>query len=153
MDTLQRLHQLLDERGSSEYRLAKNCGLSNSTIANIYHRNTIPSISTLEAICTSFGISLSQFFAEGEMVELTPELKELFDNWVNLTPQQKDAVLQTMRATNHDQTRYRGSLCRLPLFSSAIVLLNDKTSCFRPCSTVFPSCLCYIIVKLSDKYR
>ena len=97
MDTLQRLHQLLDERGWSEYRLAKNCGLSNSTIANIYHRNTIPSISTLEAICTSFGISLSQFFAEGEMVEL-------FDNWVNLTPQQKDAVLQTMRAMNHDQT-------------------------------------------------
>ena len=91
MDTLQRLHQLLDERGWSEYRLAKNCGLSNSTIA-------------LEAICTSFGISLSQFFAEGEMVELTPELKELFDNWVNLTPQQKDAVLQTMRAMNHDQT-------------------------------------------------
>ena len=79
MDTLQRLHQLLDERGWSEYRLAKNCGLSNSTIANIYHRNTIPSISTLEAICTSFSISLSQFFAEGEMVELTPELKELFD--------------------------------------------------------------------------
>ena len=64
----------------------------------------IPSISTLEAICTSFDISLSQFFAEGEMVELTPELKELFDNWVNLTPQQKDAVLQTMRAMNHDQT-------------------------------------------------
>lgn len=73
-------------------------------LQNIYHRNTIPSISTLEAICTSFGISLSQFFAEGEMVELTPELKELFDNWVNLTPQQKDAVLQTMRAMNHDQT-------------------------------------------------
>ena len=104
MDTLQRLHQLLDERGWSEYRLAKNCGLSISTIANIYHRNTIPSISTLEAICASFGISLSQFFAEGEMVELTPELKELFDNWVNLTPQQKDAVLQTMCAMNHDQT-------------------------------------------------
>ena len=35
MNTLQRLHQLLDERGWSEYRLAKNCGLSNSTIANI----------------------------------------------------------------------------------------------------------------------
>ena len=73
MDTLQRLHQLLDERGWSEYRLAKNCGLSNSTIANIYHRNTVPSITTLEAICAGFGISLSQFFAEGEMVELTPE--------------------------------------------------------------------------------
>ena len=47
MDTLQRLHQLLDERGWSEYRLAKNCGLSNSTIAIIYHLNTVPSITTL----------------------------------------------------------------------------------------------------------
>lgn len=98
MDTLQRLHQLLDERGWSEYRLAKNCGLSNSTIANIYHRNTVPSITTLEAICAGFGISLSQFFAEGEMVELTPELKELFDSWVDLTLPQKAAILQTIKA-------------------------------------------------------
>ena len=102
MDTLQRLHQLLDERGWSEYRLAKNCGLSNSTIANIYHRNTVPSITTLEAICAGFGISLSQFFAEGEMVELTPELKELFDSWVDLTLPQKAAILQTIKAMRHN---------------------------------------------------
>ena len=102
MDTLQRLHQLLDERGWSEYRLAKNCGLSNSTIANIYHRNTVPSITTLEAICAGFGITLSQFFAEGEMVELTPELKELFDSGVALTLPQKAAILQTMKAMHHN---------------------------------------------------
>lgn len=102
MDTLQRLHQLLDERGWSEYRLARNCGLSNSTIANIYHRNTVPSITTLEAICAGFGISLSQFFAEGEMVELTPELKELFDSWVDLTLPQKAAILQTIKAMRHN---------------------------------------------------
>ena len=102
MDTLQRLHQLLDERGWSEYRLAKNCGLSNSTIANIYHRNTVPSITTLEAICAGFGITLSQFFAEGEMVELTPDLKELFDSWVDLTLPQKAAILQTMKAMHHN---------------------------------------------------
>ena len=102
IDTLQRLHQLLDERGWSEYRLAKNCGLSNSTIANIYHRNTVPSITTLEAICAGFGITLSQFFAEGEMVELTPELKELFDSWVDLTLPQKAAILQTMKAMHHN---------------------------------------------------
>ena len=27
------------------------------------------------------------------MVELTPELKELFDNWVNLTPEQMQKLL------------------------------------------------------------
>ena len=78
MDTQERLRQLLKERGWSEYRLAKNSGLSESTIANIYRRNTVPSIATLEMICKGFGITLSQFFAEGEMVEMTPELKALF---------------------------------------------------------------------------
>ena len=68
MDTNDRLRRLLDERGWTEYRLAKQCGLSLSTIANIYRRNTVPSVATLEVICKGFGITLSQFFAEGEMV-------------------------------------------------------------------------------------
>ena len=100
MDALQRLTQLMDERGWSAYRLAKNCGLSESTLANVFKRNTVPTITTLERICDGFGITLSQFFAEGEMVELTPELKELFDNWVNLTAEQKKAANQMLRAMN-----------------------------------------------------
>lgn len=100
MDALQRLTQLMDERGWSVYRLAKNCGLSESTLANVFKRNTVPTITTLERICDGFGITLSQFFAEGEMVELTPELKELFDNWVNLTAEQKKAANQMLRAMN-----------------------------------------------------
>ena len=100
MDVLHRLNQLLDERGWSVYRLAKSCGLSESTLANVFRRNTVPSITTLERICDGFGITLSQFFADSEMVELTPELKELFDNWVNLTVEQKKAANQMLRAMN-----------------------------------------------------
>ena len=51
-------------------------------------------------MCAAFGISLAQFFADQDMVELTPELKELFDNWVSLTPEQKQAALQMIRAMN-----------------------------------------------------
>lgn len=98
MDTHQRLRQLLHERGWTEYRLSKECGLSESTLANIFRRNTLPSIGTLEAICKGFGITLSQFFAEGDMAEITPEVKELFESWVCLTAEQKTAVLQMMRA-------------------------------------------------------
>ena len=100
MDALERLTRLMNERGWSVYRLAKNCGLSESTLANVFKRNTVPTITTLERICDGFGITLSQFFAEGEMVELTPELKELFDNWVNLTAEQKKAANQMLRAMN-----------------------------------------------------
>lgn len=97
MDTLPRLRQLLQERGWTEYRLSKECGLAQSTIGNIFRRNTVPSISTLETICDAFGITLAQFFSEGDMVALTPELKEIFDCWVSLSPSQKTALLQMVR--------------------------------------------------------
>ncbi len=102
MDTHERLRQLLKERGWTEYRLSKNCGLSESTIANIFRRNTVPSIATLETICDGFGITMSQFFAEGEMVELSPDLKELFECWFCLTPNQKAAALQMLKAMNRN---------------------------------------------------
>ncbi len=60
-------------------------------------------IPTLEAVCHAFGITLAQFFAEGEMVEMSPELKELFEGWVSLTPDQKDAVLHVVKAFANPQ--------------------------------------------------
>jgi len=103
MDVLERLQTLLDARGWTMYHLSKKSGLSESTIANIYRRNAVPSIVTLEYICKGFGITLSQFFAEGEMVELTPELSKVFENWRTLTPEQKEAMLTMMEAFNHDK--------------------------------------------------
>ena len=100
MDTHKRLQTLLDERGWSKYRLSKECGLSESTLANIFCRNTEPSIVTLEAICRGFGITLSQFFAEGEMVEITSELQDVFENWMLMTPEQKSTLLQLMHLIN-----------------------------------------------------
>ena len=100
MDTHKRLQQLLQERGWTEYKLSKACGLSQSTIGNIFRRNTGPSIATSETICQGFGITLSQFFSDHEMVELTPETKALFDAWIFLTPKQKAAVLEMLRVMN-----------------------------------------------------
>jgi len=100
MDTHSKLRQLLAERHWSKYRLSKASGLSESTIANIFKRNTDPTITTLEAVCKGFGITLSQFFAEDEMVELSPELKDLFDSWMPLALEQKNAVLQVIKTMN-----------------------------------------------------
>ena len=98
-----RLKQLLKDRGWTEYKLSKECGLAQSTIGNIFRRNVSPSLDTLATICGAFGITLSQFFAEGEVIELTPELKEVFENWVSLTQTQKTAALQMLKAMNHGQ--------------------------------------------------
>lgn len=98
MDTNERLRKILDERGWTYYKLSKSSGLSESTVTNIFKRNTVPSIPTLELICKGFGITLSQFFADGDMIELTPDLKQIFDGWSNLTPKQKQAVMQMIDA-------------------------------------------------------
>lgn len=103
MDTHERLRQLLNDRGWTEYKLSKESGLAQATIGNIFRRNTVPSITTLETICKGFGITLSQFFAENEMAELTPELKNLFNNWVNLTAEQKKAVENLLNVMNNKE--------------------------------------------------
>ena len=95
MDAKQRIRELMAERKWSEYRLAIASGLSQSTIANIFNRNTTPSVSTLESICTGFGITLAQFFAEGSMVELSREQQKMFEDWCSLSSEQK-AVLQQL---------------------------------------------------------
>ena len=62
MDPILRLRELMNSRGWSEYRLAKESKLSMSTISNIFHRGSIPSIPTLETLCNTFGISLGAAF-------------------------------------------------------------------------------------------
>lgn len=98
MDVLARMRQLLDERGWTEYRLSKECGLAQSTIGNIYRRNTVPSLATLETVCKGFGITMAQFFAENDLMELTPEMKELNEVWMGFTLEQREAMLQMMKA-------------------------------------------------------
>ena len=79
MDVIKRIDELMKERNWSNYKLAAESGLSSSTIANIYRRNTTPSISTLEAICSAFGITLAQFFTEDSYtVQLNSEQRDLF---------------------------------------------------------------------------
>ena len=97
MEILERLKELQRQRGWSDYKIAKEAGLSPNTVSNIYRRNNIPSMTTLELLCKAFGITMAQFFAEGEMVELTPELRELFDKWTALTNEQKKALWQIIK--------------------------------------------------------
>ena len=97
MDIMQRLRELQQRYGWSDYRIAKEAGLSPNTVSNIYRRGNTPSMVTLEALCKAFGNTMAQFFAEDELVELTPELRELFDRWTALTDEQKAALWQIIK--------------------------------------------------------
>ena len=97
MRALERVQQLIDERHWTPYRLSKESGLPQSTVTNLFNRNYDPSITTLEAICGGLGITMSQFFAEGELVELTPEQKQFFNDWAVLSPEDKLLVEQLVK--------------------------------------------------------
>lgn len=97
MDAQKRIKQLMEERGWTDYRLAKEANLSHSTIANIFNRNNAPTLPTLEAVCAAFGITLAQFFSVGEAGgSLTEEQQALFAKWSTLTDEQKKILLDLM---------------------------------------------------------
>ena len=55
-----------EERGWTEYQLAERSGLPQSTISSWYRKNMVPTITSLEKICTAFDITMSQLFADGD---------------------------------------------------------------------------------------
>lgn len=97
MDITKRLRELQERHGWTDYKIAKEAGLSPNTVSNVYRRGNTPSLVTLEALCKAFNITMGQFFAEGEMIEITPELRELFDRWSVLTDEQKSALWQIIK--------------------------------------------------------
>ena len=93
MDAKTRIKELMDERGWTIYELSKRSGLAQTTISNMWKRNTEPTIPSLRAICNGFGITLAQFFAEGNLVELTSEQQEFFMHWAALSAEQKEMLM------------------------------------------------------------
>ena len=93
MDTKNRIKELMDERGWTIYELSKRSGLAQTTISNMWKRNTEPTIPSLRALCNGFGITLSQFFAEDEEVlDLTKDQEELLKDWNLMDSRQQELV-------------------------------------------------------------
>ena len=101
MDVKLRLQQLMNERGWTMYRLAKEAGVPMSTVRNMFKRNTDPSISTLEAICSSMGITLSQFFDIDNNMGLSQDQHTMLREWNMLDDPQKKLVQDLVESLNH----------------------------------------------------
>lgn len=93
MDVIEKLNRLRLERNMSVYRLAELSGINQSTLANTFSRGTIPSLKNLELICETLGLSLSQFFSDGEApIPLTQSETKLIKNYRKLPEELKQAV-------------------------------------------------------------
>lgn len=98
-DVLKRIQKEKQKRGWTEYALAKNSELSQSTISTWYRKDLEPSLASLEKVCNGLGITLSQFFASDEYASgLSQEQTELLNTWEKLSPDQRDALLRLIRS-------------------------------------------------------
>ena len=99
MTIIEKIDKLRIERGWSVNNLAMEAMLTQSTLNNLYMRNTEPKISTLRAICNAFGITLAEFFTDEEFTEKQENNeKELSDRFSKLTDTQKKAFMSMLRS-------------------------------------------------------
>lgn len=89
-EIIQRIQALCKARSWTFYRLAKESGITYSTLCTMIHKGNCPSIPTLTKICNGFGITLAQFFdQENDSTLLTPEQKAHLAKWCSLNAENR----------------------------------------------------------------
>jgi transcriptional regulator with XRE-family HTH domain len=99
MDVLKRIDEIMKKQHLNDYQLAKISGLSASTLSNMRKRNTVPSVATLEYICESLKMTLSQFFADEttEMYPVTPDQRDFLDYYILLSKEQQELLFEVAK--------------------------------------------------------
>lgn len=93
MDMLERIKKLQQEKNLSNYQLATEADVPQSTINNMFIRGTMPTMSTFFAICNALNMTPSQFFNENEtQVILSEEETELVESYRQLTKKNRNAI-------------------------------------------------------------
>lgn len=98
VDILEKIEKLRKDRGWSVYKLAEESGVTQSTIANMFSRGTMPSIATLQQLCNAFGISMADFF--GGNSGLSIEEEKILSGYRQLNADSKkiiDTLFQTLK--------------------------------------------------------
>ena len=98
-DVLSKIQLERQKRGWTEYTLAKNSELSQSTISSWFRKDMEPSLASLERICRGLGITLSQFFSSDEIADgLSREQVDIIEAWEKLSPKQRESLLLLLKS-------------------------------------------------------
>ena len=95
MTIVQRIQQLTEDKNWSDYRLAREANLSQSTISNLLSRGSYPSLYTLENICSALGMSLTSFFigCEVDDADTVRDLEQVIDSLMTMESPDRKRVL------------------------------------------------------------
>lgn len=93
MDILEHIKDLQKEKKLSNYQLAAEAEVPQSTINNMFKRGTMPTMSTFFAICKALSITPSQFFNENaKSLILSGEETRIVQQYRKLSTKNKKIV-------------------------------------------------------------
>lgn len=98
MHIIEKIRAQMKIRGWSEYRLAQEAHLPQSTINTLFRKNNNPSLFTLECICHAFHMTLSEFFKEDS--ETNDEETHVLELWRGLADDEKQIFLSLLKTLN-----------------------------------------------------
>jgi len=75
----ERILEILKEKNMTQYKLAKNAGMSYSSVNTIIRRTKSQRLETLRQICKGLGVSISYFIRETDNSEKTYDEMESYD--------------------------------------------------------------------------
>ena len=85
-------------KGWTEYQLAEESNLPQSTISSWYRKDLYPTIQTIKKICDAFGISLSQIFDDNSS---TPKLNDneikYIETFRHLSKRQQEKLIEFLK--------------------------------------------------------
>lgn len=103
-DVIQRIKELCEARSWSYYRLAKEADIPYSTLSTMLRKTNVPSVPTIEKLCTGFGISLSQFFLpEDEVSLLRSDQRKCLEQWERLDEKSRELALSYLQGLKDRQ--------------------------------------------------
>ena len=93
-----RIKELCDKQQITKYRLSQMTGVTQTVLSRIMKGENVPTIQTIEKICSALNISLEQFFAKDENPpDLTAEQKEIIETWNGLNPEERERLMKIIR--------------------------------------------------------
>lgn len=103
-DVINRITQLCDARGWTYYRLAKESGMTYSTLSTMLRKSNVPSVPSLVKLCDGFGITLAQFFSDKDEVSLlTSDQRSCLEQWTRLDEASKALAMAYMQGLEDRQ--------------------------------------------------
>ena len=79
---VERIKELCQKRGWSQYRLAKEMGEPSGRVNTMLKGKSVPNNATLRRVCAAFNITLSAFYqTDGILVTLTEDQNQMLQNY------------------------------------------------------------------------